>query len=182
EGRHACDRRRFRRWILVGRGSAHVGCRMSDHKGVALVTGASRGIGRASALRLAADGWPVAVNYRSDAEGAKETVALIESSGGQAVLACGDVSTPEGIEEAFAAAEAVAPVLVLVNNAGVRRDTLAAMMKREEWDDVLRTNLDGAFFTSKRALKRMISARWGRIVNIASVIGLRGNPGQTNYA
>src|SRR5207245_1737108 len=69
----------------------------------------------------------------------------------------------------------------LVNNAGVRRDNLAAMLKREEWDDVIRTNLDGAFFTCKRALKRMISARWGRIVNVASVIGLRGNPGQTNY-
>ncbi len=154
---------------------------MSSREGVALVTGASRGIGRAAALRLASDGWPVAVNYRSDAEGAKETVALIESSGGQAVLACGDVSSADGIEETFAAAEAVAPVLVLVNNAGVRRDTLAAMMKRDEWDDVIRTNLDGVFFTSKRALKKMISARWGRIVNVTSVIGLRGNPGQTNY-
>jgi 3-oxoacyl-[acyl-carrier protein] reductase len=153
-----------------------------ERSGTALVTGASRGIGRAAALRLAGAGWPVAVNYRTDAEGAKETVAQIESSGGQALLACGDVSTKEGIDEAFAAAEAVAPVLVLVNNAGVRRDNIAMMLKPEDWSDVIRTNLDGAFFTSKRALKRMIAARWGRIINIASVIGLRGNVGQTNYA
>jgi 3-oxoacyl-[acyl-carrier protein] reductase len=154
---------------------------LTSRDGVALVTGASRGIGRAIALRLAKNGWPVAVNYRADDEGAKETVAQIESNGGEAVLAYGDISTHGGIEEAFASAEAVAPVLVLVNNAGVRRDNLAALMKAEDWDAVLHTNLDGAFFASKRALKRMLAKRWGRVVNVASVVGLRGNPGQTNY-
>jgi 3-oxoacyl-[acyl-carrier protein] reductase len=149
---------------------------------IALVTGASRGIGRAIALRLSADGWPVAVNYRADEEGAKETVVQIERQGGDALLAQGDVSSREGVDEAFAAAEERGPVLVLVNNAGLTRDGLAAVMKPENWDAVLRTNLDGAFLACRRALKKMITSRWGRIVNIASVVGVRGNAGQANYA
>jgi 3-oxoacyl-[acyl-carrier protein] reductase len=151
-------------------------------EGTALVTGASRGIGRAIALRLAGAGWPVAVNFRADAEGAKETIAEIERAGGRGHFAPGDISTPDGVEEAFAAAEEVAPVLVLVNNAGTRRDGLVPMLKADDWNEVLRTNLDGAFSTSKRAIKRMIATRWGRIVNIASVVGVRGNAGQANYA
>jgi 3-oxoacyl-[acyl-carrier protein] reductase len=150
--------------------------------GVALVTGASRGIGRAIAAKLATDGWTVAVNYRADVEGAKETVSEIESRGGRAFFAPGDISTPEGVEEAFASAEASGPVLVLVNNAGTRRDGLAPMLKLEDWDDVLQTNLSGPFMTSKRAFKRMVATRWGRIINIASVVGVRGNAGQSNYA
>ncbi len=151
-------------------------------EGIALVTGASRGIGRAIALRLATDGWPVAVNFRADEEGAKETVVAIEQAGGDAVLAQGEVASPEGIESIFAATEEKGPVLVLVNNAGVTRDGLAAVMKPESWDAVLRTNLDGAFFVCRRAMKKMLTARWGRIVNIASVVGVRGHAGQANYA
>jgi 3-oxoacyl-[acyl-carrier protein] reductase len=151
-------------------------------EGVALVTGGSRGIGRAIAVKLAAAGWPVAVNYRSDEAGAKDTVVAIESAGGDAFLAHGDVATDAGVASAFAACDERGPAVVLVNNAGVTRDGLAAVMKQESWDEVLRTNLDGAFRTSRVALKKMIKARWGRIVNVASVVGVRGNAGQANYA
>lgn len=155
---------------------------MTERNGVALVTGASRGIGRAIALRLAAQGRPVAVNYRSDEQGAKETVVEIEQAGGDALLAQGDVATPNGIESAFIAAEERGTVLVLVNNAGITKDGLAVMMKNESWDSVLRTNLDGSFYACRRALKKMLKERWGRIINIASVVGVKGNAGQANYA
>ncbi|HVE91578.1 MAG TPA: 3-oxoacyl-ACP reductase FabG [Actinomycetota bacterium] len=150
--------------------------------GVALVTGASRGIGRAVALRLADQGRTVAVNYRSDEAGAKETCRLIEVAGGTAITAAGDVGTITGVDEMFAAAEQAGPVEVLVNNAGTRRDGLAVLMKPDAWSDVIRTNLDGPFHATRRALRGMLSKRWGRIVNISSVAGLRGSPGQANYS
>ena len=148
----------------------------------ALVTGASRGIGRAIALRLARDGRTVAVNFRTDEDGAKETVRAIEAGGGTALLAPGDVSEVDGVEAAFAAAEEPGVVDVLVSNAGTRRDGLAMMMKPEDWDAVIATNLRGAFLCARRALKPMLRQRAGRIVNVASVVGLRGNAGQANYA
>jgi len=152
-------------------------------EGCALVTGASRGIGAAIARTLAADGWPVGVNYRSDEKGAAKVVAEIEQAGGRAVAVQGDVSDPEMPNQIFKALEEhFGPVLVLVNNAGVRADGLSPQIEDEAWDRVLDTNLTGAFRTTRRALKGMLRARYGRVVNVASVVGPHANPGQANYA
>jgi 3-oxoacyl-[acyl-carrier protein] reductase len=152
-------------------------------EGCALVTGASRGIGAAIARALAADGWPVGVNFRSDEEGAARVVSEIEQSGGQALAVRGDVSDPSAPEEIFKQLEEkFGPVLVLVNNAGVRADALSPQIEDEAWERVLDTNLSGAFRTTRRALKGMLRARYGRVVNVASVVGTHANPGQANYA
>ncbi|MBV9801992.1 MAG: 3-oxoacyl-ACP reductase FabG [Solirubrobacterales bacterium] len=152
--------------------------------GSALVTGASRGIGAAIARALAGDGWRVGVNYRSDRSGAEKVVSEIERDGGQAVALAADVSEHGAADELFGALEAHfdAPVLVLVNNAGINRDDLTPSLGDEEWDAVLETNLTAAFRLTRRALRPMLKARSGRIVNISSVVGLRPNPGQANYA
>jgi 3-oxoacyl-[acyl-carrier protein] reductase len=152
--------------------------------GCALVTGGSRGIGAAIARALAADGWPVGVNYRSDADAAAVVVSSIESSGGRAFAVQADVADPAAPDALFAALESRfdAPVLALVNNAGVRRDDLSPSLGDEEWSVVIETNLNAAFRLTRRALKPMMRARSGRIVNISSVVGLRANPGQANYA
>jgi 3-oxoacyl-[acyl-carrier protein] reductase len=152
-------------------------------EGAALVTGASRGIGAACATRLAADGWPVGVNFRSDSEGAEAVVAAIEEAGGRAIAVRGDVSDPEATEPLFATLEeAFGEVMVLVNNAGVRADGLVPQIQNEQWDQVIDTNLSATFRTTRRALTPMMRARFGRIVNIASVVGVKANPGQANYA
>src|SRR5436190_13983186 len=152
-------------------------------EGGALITGAARGIGAACARTLAAEGWPVAVNYRSDAEGAQRVAAEIDADGGRAVAIAGDVSDPEAIDALFRAAEAeLGTVLVLVNNAGVRADGLAPQLGDDEWTRVIETNLSAAFRTTRRALRPMLRARFGRIVNVASVVGPRANAGQANYA
>ena len=151
--------------------------------GCALVTGAARGIGAASARALAEDGWSVAVNYRSDATGADEVVAAIEKQGGNAVAIAGDVSDPEAIDALFRDIEGqLGTVLVLVNNAGVRADGLAPQLGDDEWSRVIETNLSAAFRTTRRALRPMLRARFGRIVNVASIVGPRANAGQANYA
>jgi 3-oxoacyl-[acyl-carrier protein] reductase len=157
---------------------------MPDNGGCALVTGGSRGIGAAIARALSADGWPVAVNYRSDGAGAAAVVAAIERAGGRAVAIPADVADPAAAETLIAGAESElgGPLLALVNNAGIRRDDLAASLGDSEWAAVLETNLNGAFRLTRRALRPMLRARHGRIVNIASVVGLRANPGQANYA
>jgi 3-oxoacyl-[acyl-carrier protein] reductase len=152
--------------------------------GSALVTGASRGIGAAIARGLAADGWAVGVNYRSDRDGAEQVVQEIERDGGQATALAADVAERAAPDELFGALEQrfERPVLVLVNNAGINRDDLTPSLGDEEWSAVLDTDLTAAFRLTRRALRAMLRARAGRIVNISSVVGLRANPGQANYA
>jgi 3-oxoacyl-[acyl-carrier protein] reductase len=152
--------------------------------GSALVTGASRGIGAAIAKALAREGWPVGVNYRSDEQAANAVVEEITQAGGRAKALYGDVSDPEAADALFnALEEEYGPVLVLVNNAGVRADGLAPMIGDEDWDKVVDTNLSAAFRMTRRALRPMIRSRYGRVVNIASIVGgVRGNAGQANYA
>ena len=152
-------------------------------EGCALVTGASRGIGAATAKALARDGWPVAVNYRTDQDGADRIAEEIERDGGRAFAIPADVADVEATAPLFAAVEErFGPVLVLVNNAGVRADGLSPQLNDDDWQRVLDTNLSAAFRTTRRALGPMLRARFGRIVNVASVVGPRANPGQSNYA
>lgn len=157
---------------------------MSDrHASVALVTGASRAIGRATALTLARTGLAVAVGYRSDPEGAEDVTAKVSADGGRAVPISIDVTDETSIEGAFAQVESkLGTVRVLVNNAGLSKDGLAVRYSTEAWDATVNTNLRGAFLCSRRALRGMLKARWGRIVNIASAAALRGNSGQSAYS
>jgi 3-oxoacyl-[acyl-carrier protein] reductase len=156
---------------------------MVNREGCALVTGASRGIGAAIAKGLAADGWAVGVNYRSGAEAANQVVAEIEAEGGRALAVQADVADPGAATELFERLEAeLGPVLVLVNNAGVRADGLSPQIGDDDWARVVDTNLTGAFRLTRRALRPMLRARFGRVVNVASVVGQRANPGQANYA
>jgi 3-oxoacyl-[acyl-carrier protein] reductase len=152
-------------------------------KGCALVTGASSGIGAACAHALAAGGWTVGVNFKANAAGADRIVEAITAAGGRAVALQGDVAEQADVERIFERLEADhGPVLVLVNNAGITRDGLAVQIDDDEWTRVLETNLSGAFRVTRRALRQMIRMRFGRIVNITSLSGLRGVPGQANYA
>jgi 3-oxoacyl-[acyl-carrier protein] reductase len=154
-----------------------------SRNGCALVTGSARGIGAATATALAADGWPVVVNYRNDAAGAEAVAERIAGVEGHAVAVGADVARTEQVQELFERAEEeFGPVLVLVNNAGVRSDGLAPQLDAEAWGAVLETNLSAAFHTTRRALRPMLRARFGRIVNVASIVGPRANPGQANYA
>jgi len=155
-----------------------------DRSGCALVTGASRGIGAAIARALAREGWPVGVNYRSDRRGAEAVVAEIDQEGGRAISLGADVADPGTPDRLFDELERrfAGPVLVLVNNAGISRDDLTPSLADDEWCSVLDTNLSAAFRLTRRALRPMLRARSGRIVNISSVVGLRANPGQANYA
>lgn len=154
---------------------------MSD--AATLVTGASRGIGRAVAQTLASRGHRLAINFRADSEGADATVAMLREQGADAVAVQADVGSADEVEGMFARIEdELGPVEVLVNNAGKRSDALALRMSDAAWNEVLRTNLTGPFLCCRRALRTMLSRRRGRIVNVSSVAGLKASPGQVNYA
>jgi len=150
-------------------------------EGWALVTGSSRGIGAATVEALAREGWPVRVNYREDEAGAREVAARIESEGGRAEVIQGNVADPGDLERLLAPGEE-GPVLVLVNNAGLRLDGLSPQLGDEEWQRVIDVNLTATFKATRAALGPMLRARFGRIVNVASIVGLRANAGQANYA
>ncbi|TML98850.1 MAG: SDR family oxidoreductase [Actinobacteria bacterium] len=155
----------------------------NGHEGCALVTGASRGIGAAVAAALAEDGWPVGIGYRSDEAGARRVAEAITAAGGTAAPVAGDVADPEAAPRIFdELEERFGPVLVLVNNAGVRADGLAVQLEDDEWQRVLDTNLSAAFRLTRRAVGTMVRKRFGRVVNIASVVGPKANAGQANYA
>ena len=150
---------------------------------VAVVTGASRGIGRAIALALGADGWSVAVGFRSGEGEAKDVASEIEEAGGRAITLALDTSDEARIGEAFKeAADALGPVTGLVNNAGVSRDGLSVKYPTEEFDRTMAVNTRGAFLCSRAALRGMLRERFGRIVNISSAVALNGNAGQVAYA
>ena len=151
--------------------------------GVALVTGASRGIGAAIARALAGDGFDVAVGYSADAAGAATTVSAVEELGRRAVALRADVSD-EGQAQALVegAEEALGPLDAVILNAGITRDGLAVRMSGEDWSAVIDTNLSGAFYTARPALRGMLRRRAGSIVAVSSVVGLIGNAGQANYA
>jgi len=149
----------------------------------AVVTGGSRGIGRAICLRLAAMGALVYINYVSRSEAADETKKLIEDAGGTARIIGFDIADAGQVEDAFRQITTEAGAIdILINNAGITRDGLIARMKESDWDAVLDTNLKGAFLCAKAVSKTMMKKRWGRIVNITSVVGISGNAGQVNYA
>ena len=149
----------------------------------AVVTGGSRGIGRAVCVQLARQGCHVVVNYCHGEAAAAETAALCKELGVEAVTVQADVSTAEGCKKLFEeAVNAFGRVDILVNNAGVTRDNLILRLSEEDFDTVLNANLKGAFLCCKEAARRMVRQRYGRIVNLSSVVGLRGNAGQTNYS
>ncbi len=149
----------------------------------ALVTGGSRGIGRAICLRLAEEGAHVVINYASNEDAAKEVLTLIEASGGSGSLLPFDVSDASSVKEKISGfIKESGPIQILVNNAGITRDALVARMKEADWDKVISVNLKGAFNCVQACAMAMMKARWGRIINIGSVVGTSGNPGQANYA
>ncbi|MDA1296930.1 MAG: 3-oxoacyl-[acyl-carrier-protein] reductase [Chloroflexi bacterium] len=156
---------------------------MPDAERTALITGASRGIGRACAIRLASLGHRVAVNYNTHQEDADEVVETIRRAGGTAIAVGGNVADRSAVEKMIAATEeALGPIEILINNAGIISDSLLMRMKDDDFDRVMDTNLKGTYYCTRLTVPGMIKQRWGRIVNVSSVVGIRGNAGQTNYS
>ncbi len=151
--------------------------------GCALITGASRGIGAATAAALARDGWAVGINYRSDAEGAERVCSQIRELGGTALALPADVSSPDATDAILEElAEEAGPIRILVNNAGITADGLSMRLSDEEWSRVLDVNLTAAFRLTRAVVRSMMRERFGRVINVASVVANRANPGQANYA
>jgi 3-oxoacyl-[acyl-carrier protein] reductase len=150
---------------------------------VAVVTGSSRGIGRAVAVALAARGAAVVVNYAGNAAAAGETADAVRACGTEALVIAADVADQEQVNAMMKKAlEKFGRIDILVNNAGINRDNLLPRMREEDWDAVINVNLKGAYNCARAVMRPMLKARWGRIINISSVVGLAGNPGQANYA
>lgn len=151
----------------------------------ALVTGGSRGLGRAVCIKLAKQGFPVIINYQSNSQAAEEVKQIIEAEGGIAELLQFNVADKEQVDNAIENWETTHPddyIAILVNNAGIREDNLMIFMQDEQWSNVIDTSLNGFFYVTRRALKGMLSKRFGRIINMASLSGIKGLPGQTNYS
>ncbi len=150
---------------------------------IAIVTGGGRGIGSAVAVRLAKEGADVAISYRSNDDTAENTAEEVRVAGARCEIFKGNVASPEDVEALITGvSDAFGRIDILVNNAGMTRDNLMVRMKEEEFDDVIGINLKGTYLCTRAVLRSMIRARWGRIVNVSSVVGLVGNAGQANYA
>jgi 3-oxoacyl-[acyl-carrier protein] reductase len=163
--------------------ATQTGSNLSLEGRVALVTGSSRGIGQATALRLAGMGADIVINYRSDEAGALQTQAAITALGRRAVTVQADVCVEEDVAALFREAESqLGDVAILVNNAGTTRDRLILQLKLEDFEQVLHTNLTSAFLCTRAALRSMLRARWGRIINVTSISGIMGQVGQANYS
>lgn len=151
----------------------------------ALVTGGSRGIGRAVCLELAEMGYPIIINYASNEEAALETKRMVEGKGVKAELLAFNVASAQDVDNALEAWKNAHPddyIAVLVNNAGIRKDNVMVFMEDEQWDSVIDISLNGFFYVTRKLLKDMMSKRFGRIINMVSLSGLKGLPGQTNYS
>ena len=154
-----------------------------EHKGkTALVTGASRGIGRQTAIELASHGCYIIVNYTSNSESANETLEHIKQNGGNGETVCFDVSDYEAVNKSLKPFVEKSGIQILVNNAGITEDKLFVRMTEKNWDNVVNTNLKGVFNCTKAVIRNMLKERYGRIINITSVVGEMGNPGQINYS
>ena len=154
-----------------------------ENKKNVLVTGGSRGIGRSTCLKFANMGMNVVVNYKSNNEAAMNVVNEIANLGSKGLAIMADVANPENVESMFKEiSETFGDIDILVNNAGIINDGLLMRMSNEAWNEVITTNLGGAFYCTKAAIRSMLRKRWGRIINVVSVIGIEGNIGQANYA